>query len=189
MENIFPFLIGASGKIIDEIDDNKIHINSLVYESLKSINICFYTVSCKDDFLFSFSTFILSLFGAGIDTIFWKSFVFIGLFLSIIYLSPIDNWPLFIAIILLIIVSTQFEENKFPEEFSIKKLISRIFGLCCLILILSLPHILKKYDIIFSTTNINYIRKLILIAIGGLVVSIISQIYFLWFSSPVLEQL
>lgn len=180
MEDLFSFLIGATGKIIDEIDDNKLRINSLFYESLKSMNICFYTVSCKDDFLFSFSTFILSLFGAGIDTIFWKSFVFIGLFLSIIYLSPIDNWPLFIAIILLIIVSTQFEENKFPEEFSIKKLISRIFGLFGLILILSLPHILKKYDIVFNTTNINYIRKLILIALGGLSVSIISQIYFLF---------
>jgi hypothetical protein len=185
MEDLFPFLIGATGKFIDEIDDNKLRINSLLYESLKSMNICFYTLSCKDDFLFTFSTFILSLFGAGIDTIFWKSFIFIGLFLSILYISPIDNLPLFIAIIILIILSTQYEENKFPEEFSIKKLISRIFGLVSLSIILSLPYILKKYDIIFSTTNINYIRKLILIALGGLSVSIISQIYFLFFTNQV----
>lgn len=184
MENLFPFLIGASGKIIDEIDDNNLNINSLLYESLKSINICFYTLSCKNDFLFSFSTFTISLLGAGIDTLFWKSFVFIGLFLSILYLSPIDNWPLFILITTIIIISTRIEENAFPEEFSIKKLLTRLVGFIFFagIFFLSSSEYLSKicnYSI--HTTNITYIRKLILIAMGGLCISIISQIYFLFF--------
>lgn len=180
---IFPFLIGVFGKIIDEIDDNKLNTNTFLYESLKSLNICFYTLACKNDFLFAFSTFILSIFGAGIDTFFWKTFIIIGLILSIIYLTPVDNWPLFILIISIIIISTHIEEKSFPEEFSIKKLITRIVGLILLSVIYFIPNISKIFNYSITTTNITYISKLILIALGGLFISIISQIYFLWFSN------
>jgi len=42
MEYIFPFLVGVVGKIIDEIDDNKMNINSFYIEYLKCINILFF---------------------------------------------------------------------------------------------------------------------------------------------------
>lgn len=182
MEDLFPFLIGISGKIIDEIDDQKLNISNIFIQSLKSLNVCLFTLASKNDFLFSFLTLILSLFGAGIDTFYWKSFIIISIFLSIIYFSAIDNWSLFIFIISIIIISTHFEENSFPEEYSIKKLISRVLGLIILSGILLIPKILKKYDIYYSTTNITYIRKLILIALGGLIASIFFQIYFLFFN-------
>lgn len=185
MHYVFSFLFGCIGKIIDDIDDNKLNINPFILDTLKSLNICLFTLASQNDFLFLFSTFILSLFGAGIDNNYWKSFIFISLFLSIIYFSPIDNWPLFILILGLIIISTRIEEDIFPEEFSIKKLFTRILGfiLFAAIYFISIPGILSKisnYSI--HTTNINYIRKLILIGLGGLSISVISQIYFLWFN-------
>lgn len=180
MEDLFPLLIGISGKIIDEIDDQKLNISGIFIQSLKSLNVSLFTLASKNDFLFSFSTLILSLFGAGIDTFYWKSFIIISIFLSIIYFTPVDNWPLFLAIISIIIISTHFEENSFPEEYSIKKLISRVLGLIIFSGVLFIPTILKKYDIYYSTTNITYIRKLILIALGGLISSIFFQIYFLF---------
>jgi hypothetical protein len=181
MEYIIPLLIGITGKIIDEINDNKINIKSIYIESLKSLNVCLFTLAAQNDFLFSFSTLILSSFGAGIDTDYWKSFIIISLFLSIFNYSPIDNVPLFILILTIIIISTQFEENKFPEEYSIKKLYSRITGLIIFSFILVIPMLIKKYDIICITPNIKYIYKLLLIAVGGLIISIISQTYFLFF--------
>lgn len=185
MEDIFPFLIGISGKIIDEIDDQQLNFNQFFTHSLKSLNICLFTLASKNDFLFSFSTLILSIFGAGVDTFYWKSFIIVSIFLSIIYFSHIDNWPLFIFILGLIIISTRVEENTFPEEYSIKKLICRILGLIIFTTMLFIPNIFKKYNIFYSTTNITYIRKLILIALGGLIVSVFFQIYFLFFSNQV----
>lgn len=184
MEDIFPFLIGATGKVIDDIDDINLPIGSLFKESLKSINVCLFTLTGKNDFLFSFATLILSVFGAGIDTDYWKSFIFISLILCILYFSPIDNWPLFILIISVILVSTIIEEKQCPEEFSFKKLITRLLGFIVFLGVLIIPGT-KILNYSFQTTNINYIRKLILIALGGLFISIISQIYFLWFSKPV----
>ena len=79
MDDIFPFLVGFSGKIIDEIDDQNLNINQLFVHSLKSLNISLFTLTSINDFLFSFSTLILSLFGAGVDTLYWKSFIIISI--------------------------------------------------------------------------------------------------------------
>jgi hypothetical protein len=179
MDDIIPFFIGFTGKIIDEVDDQKLNFDPLFKETLKSLNVCLFTLTSKNDFLFAFSTLILSLFGAGIDTYYWKSFIAISILLSIIYYTSVDNWPLFILVLSLIILSTRIEENSFPEEYSVKKLLSRIFGLLCIGLFYFVPTILKKYDISLNTTDVNYIRKLILIALGGLLASIVFQLYFL----------
>ncbi len=185
MQYLFSFLFGSIGKIVDDIDDNKLNINPFIIEALKSLNICLFTLASTNDFLFSFSTFILSLFGAGIDNNYWKSFILISLFLSIIYFSEIDNLPLFILIIGVIIFSTHFEEKLFLEEFSTKKLLTRIIGFIFFIIIyfiLSPKGLSKISNYSIQTTNINYIFKLILIALGGLIISIFSQIYYLWFN-------
>jgi hypothetical protein len=180
MDDLFPFLTGFTGKIIDEIDDQKLNSSPILKEILKSLNICLFTLTCNNDFLFSFSTLILSVFGAGIDTEYWKSFIVISILLSIINYSQIDNFPLLLFILLLIIISTRIEDNSFPEEYSTKKLLSRIFGLVCIAVLYFLPTILKKNNIVINTTDINYIRKLILIALGGLTISICFQLYYLF---------
>jgi hypothetical protein len=187
MEELFSLLVGVSGKIYDDIEDNNLNINSFYKECFKSLNIVFYTVACKNDFMFSFSTLCLALFGAGIDNNYWKSFAIIALILSILYYSKPDNIPLFILIIILIIISTRVEEKLYTEEFSLGKLISRIIGLIIFGFILFVPssyYIQKIFGnnyYIESSSNLLYIRKLMLIAVGGLIVSIISQIYFLYF--------
>jgi hypothetical protein len=185
MEELFSFLVGVTGKVYDDIEDLDLNINDLYKECFKSLNIVFYTVACKNDFMFSCATLCLALFGAGVDNNYWKSFSIISLFLSILYFSKPDNIPLFILVLLLIIVSTHIEEKIYTEEFSIRKLVSRLFGLIVFGAILLVPssyYIQKIFgnNYYLETSNISYIHKLIFIAVGGLFVSIISQIYFLF---------
>jgi hypothetical protein len=182
MEQFFSLLFGIFGKLLDDIDDNNIIIDLYYKEILKSLNIVLFTLASKDDFLFSFSTFILSIFGAGVDTLYWKSFTYISLFLSILYFSSNINWPLFILIIIIIIYITHLEENAFPEEISYKKLITRISGFIFFLLLRYLPinSILSVFNYTVHINNIEYIHKLILIALGGIFVSIITQIYNLY---------
>lgn len=190
MEELFSFLVGVTGKVYDDIEDLNLNINDLYKECFKSLNIVFYTIACRNDFMFSFATLCLALFGAGVDNNYWKSFAIISLILSILYFSKPDNIPLFILIILLIIISTRIEETVYTEEFSIRKLLSRILGLLIFILILFVPssfYIQKIFgnEYYIETSNLLYIRKLILIAVGGLMVSVISQLYFLFCSNQV----
>jgi hypothetical protein len=184
MEELFSFLVGVTGKIYDDIEDLNLNVNDFYKECFKSLNIVFYTVSATNDFMFSFATLCLSLFGAGVDNNYWKSFAVISLILSLLYFSKPDNIPLFILILLLIIVSTRIEEKIYTEEYSLRKLLIRVIGLVIFGFILLVPssyYIQKIFgtEYYLKTTNISYIRKLILIAVGGLFVSVISQTYFL----------
>ena len=85
MEELFSFLVGVTGKIYDDIEDLNLNVNDFYKECFKSLNIVFYTVSATNDFMFSFATLCLSLFGAGVDNNYWKSFAVISLILSLLY--------------------------------------------------------------------------------------------------------
>ena len=192
MDTLFPLLIGITGKIYDDIEDQHIIINPLITESLKSINLLFYTLTSKSDFMFSLSTLILAAIGAGIDNLFWKSFIFIATVLSFIsFLSfTSTNWRFFLVMITIFLIFTHIEERAFPEEYSIKKLISRIFGVIIFAAIYFIPssyYIQKIFgnEYYIETGNINYFNKLILVVLGGLITSVISQIYFILKSSQV----
>jgi hypothetical protein len=192
MDTLFPFLIGATGKIYDDIEDLKLKVNPLITESLKSTNLLFFTLASKNDFLFSLSTFLMSLVGAGIDNTFWKSFIIVTFVLIFISFSSFTttNWRFFIIIISLILLFTHFEERVFPEEYSLKKLISRLFGLLIFLALYFIPssfYIQKIFgsDYYLETGNITYFFKLILVCLGGTFISILSQIYLLLKSSQV----
>jgi hypothetical protein len=186
MDRLFPFLIGFTGKIYDDITDLKLAVNPLYLEALKSINLLFYTLSSINDFMFSLSTFILSIFGAGIDNLFWKSFIYVTLVLTIISFSSFTstNWRFFCVILVLLVLVIYIEETQFPEEYSYKKLFSRLFGLGLLATIYFTPSSLYIEKIFgtgyyLETGNVDYIFKLVLVFIGGLSMSIISQSYLL----------
>lgn len=192
MDTLFPLLIGITGKIYDDIEDQKLTINPLITESLKSINLLFYTLTSKSDFMFSLSTFIMAALGAGIDNLFWKSFILIAIILSIISFTTFTttNWKFFLVMISIVLILTHIEEQVFPEEYSIKKLISRILGIIIFASIYFIPssyYIQKIFgnEYYIETGNINYFNKLILVVLGGLITSVISQIYFLFKSSQV----
>jgi hypothetical protein len=192
MDTLFPFLVGATGKIYDDIEDQKLQINPIISESLKSINILFFTLTAKNDFMFSLSTFLLALIGAGIDNNFWKSFIVITFILLFISYSSFTstNWRFFILIVILILLFTHIEERAFPEEYSVKKLISRFLGFIFFSMIYFIPssfYIQKIFgnDFYLETGNITYFNKLILVCLGGTIVSVLSQINSLLKSNPI----
>lgn len=193
MDTLFPFLVGLTGKIYDDIEDAKLEVNPLITESLKSINLLFFTLAAKNDFMFSLSTFLMALIGAGIDNNFWKSFIIITFILMLVSYESFTttNWQFFIIIIMIILLFTHIEDRVFPEEYSIKKLISRSIGIILFSAIYFIPLSFTIQKIFGSeyyleTGNINYFYKLVLICLGGSSMSVLSQIYLLFKSNQAL---
>lgn len=185
MMKLAAILFGSIGKIIDDIDDLNIIQFPFLKECLKNIHIMLFTILCSGDFTFSFISLSLALFGAGVDNIYWRSFIIVSFILSIMYYSHIENIKLVLLIIVIIVISTRVEEKIYTEEFSISKFISRIIGfaiLCSLYFIPSKYYISAIFgdNYYIEVKNINYISKLLLIAIGGLGISVITQIYLLF---------
>ena len=178
---LHSFIVGAIGKIIDDIEDLDIKINPIIIDTLKSITISSYTLISYNDFAFAIISLFISLFTYGIDTTFWKSFIVLSLFLSI--QSYITNtyiyYPFVIFFIIIGIIVSNIEDRMFKEEKSYKKLYSRFIGLIGLCIIYLSP-ILSYLELWFG--NIIFLEKIIMICIGGLFVSIISQVIQLNYS-------
>lgn len=190
MDLLFPFLIGVTGKIYDDIEDLKLSVSPIIIDSLKSINLLFFCLSSQNDFMFSLSAFLMALFGAGIDNAFWKSFIIVTFISMLISFSSFTttNWKFFIIIIFIILIFTHIEERVFTEEYSIKKLISRLLGFGIFLGLYFIPssfYIQKIFgnEYYLETGNITYFYKLVLICLGGTSMSVLTQIYLLFKSN------
>ena len=173
MDLIYSILFGIILKIYDELTDLNININPLITESLKSLNIMLFTLIAYNDFSFSFWTFIIGLFTYGADNNYWKTFIVISFFLCILsYSTKPESLLTLFGFIIISIISLNIEHKLIPEEVSIKKLISRI--------LLLIVGIFSMY--LLGIENIDYIHKAILLGMGASFISIISQIYLLYFN-------
>jgi hypothetical protein len=179
MYEVYSLLIGVIGKLYDDIEDLHIDTTPFVKDTLKSLTIMFYALISYNDFAFSLTTFFITLLTRGIDNSFWKSFLIPSFILCIIsYFSSnsINYIFLFIAICSMIIVSN-IEDKLYPEEYSYKKLITRVIGLIGFIGVLYLYKMDIIKNIIEGYGNFEYIEKIIYICIGGLIISNLSQVY------------
>lgn len=178
MDLVYAILFGIIMKIYDEITDLKVNVNPLVIESLKSLNIMFFTLIAYNDFSFSFWTVILGLFTYGADNDHWKTFIIISLILCVLSYAKPESLLILFGFIIISIISLNIEHKLIQEEVSFRKLISRI--------LLLIGGILSLY--LLGIENINYIHKSIALGIGASFISIISQIYLLYFNSLDIKQ-
>jgi hypothetical protein len=118
----------------------------------------------------------MSIFTYGIDNSFWKSFIPLSFFMTILSYYTSDKTicvPLLILFILFGIIISNIEDRVFKEEASYRKLYTRLGGLIALIILYVSPVLPLIHTII---PNTDFIEKILLICIGGLFASVISQI-------------
>lgn len=182
MDLIYATLFGIIMKIYDEITDLNIHINPLILESLKSLNIMLFTLIAYNDFLFSFWTAILGLLTYGADNDHWKTFILISTILCILSYTKPESILVLFSYIIVSILLLNIEHKLIPEEVSKKKLISRIcfflFGLF-LLYFLNIEYI-SNFIILYLGNN-GYMLKAIGLGVGASFISIISQLYLLYY--------
>ena len=133
MDYLYAFLTGASLKVYDDISDNKlVEENGVAMHSLKGLPLIFLTLAAKDDFNFQlifFVTNIFSLIGdpepySGAYEVSHLLFSFILLIVSFHSRAYFSIYDVFYILCFLSV--TFLEPFLIKEEFSYKKLLSRI---------------------------------------------------------------
>ncbi len=173
---LHSLIVGALGKIYDDIEDLHIPVNTFIVDSLKALIIASYVLLSYNDLAFSIVTLFMSIFTYGIDNSFWKSFIPLSFFMTILSYYTSDKAiciPLLIFFILFGIILSNIEDRVFKEEASYRKLYTRLGGLIALIIVYFSPILPLIHTIIPNTL---FIEKILLICIGGLFASIISQV-------------
>ena len=173
---LHSIIVGALGKIYDDIEDLHIPVNTFIVDSLKTLIIASYVLLSYNDLAFSIVTLFMSIFTYGIDNSFWKSFIPLSFFMTILSYYTSDKAicvPLLIFFILFGIILSNIEDRVFKEEASYRKLYTRLGGLIALSILYFSPILPLIHTII---PNTYFIEKIVLICIGGLFASIISQV-------------
>jgi hypothetical protein len=167
---MIAFLFGAIGKIYDDITDLHIYIHPHIEWILRILIVALYVAIAYNDIPFALITTIFAITTNGVDSPYWSAFTLIGA-LSCISAFMIDNtdvdWLIFSGIAIGGILIANIEDSTFPEETSIAKIASRIIGALIIGIILLMP------------IDITYIVKLLEICMGGLVISIPTEIFML----------
>ena len=173
---LHSLIVGALGKIYDDIEDLHIPVNTFIVDSLKALIIASYVLLSYNDLAFSIVTLFMSIFTYGIDNSFWKSFIPLSFFMTILSYYTSDKAiciPLLIFFILFGIILSNIEDRVFKEEASYRKLYTRLGGLIALSILYVSPILPLIHTIIPNTL---FIEKIVLICIGGLFASVISQV-------------
>jgi hypothetical protein len=168
---MIAFLFGAIGKIYDDITDLHIYIHPHIDLTLRICIAALYAAIAYNDFSFALITTIFAITTNGVDSPYWSTFALIGGLLCItafILDNTAVDWILFSGVAIGGAIIANIEDSTFPEETSIAKIASRIIGVLIISIILLFP------------IDINYIRKLLEICIGGLVISIPTEIFMLY---------
>ena len=186
---MYALLTGIFGKIYDDIIDCHIqHIPAILIESLKGLVITFTVLACIGDVSFSILITAFALATYGVDNEFWASFAVIGLVMILSTgFNEFSTNPFVLALFIIAsIIIANWEDRAFPEEYSKKKLIIRSLGFIVFIgAWFILPYIVSTNAVnsIINIGDIDFIYKSMEVVIGGLAISICSQIYGLYNSS------
>jgi len=174
MDYFLAFLGGITCKIYDDLNDNNLLTNKHAKECLKGIQWILLTILTISDFNFGVGFYTFNAINAGVNFHEWnkpyESSLLILYPLLIIYSYPTRTFASFYEIFLLLLSysSTSIEAFIFTEEYSIKKLLCRIFSLFSAIF----------WIIVCSYFNQSkYIIKILYYFVGYFLVSSIFQAY------------
>lgn len=134
MYPLYGLLLGILTKVFDDIVDRHQAIEDLTLSTLQSLIIMLYTLVGWNDVYFMYSCLFVIVLNSGFDHPFWNSFLPVTLVLFGVGLSERGDWflpkLLFSTISVIGILSIAYiEELYFPEEYSLRKIISRVMTL------------------------------------------------------------
>lgn len=184
MNPLYPVLLGINTKVCDDVLDGVISVSPVISQSIQSVLILLFMLTAQNDFYFSLSCFVLTLFNVGIDQPFWKSLIPVAAIMTLLYFPLAgDNAILkmiltFIALGALL-VGMVFEERLFPEEVSKEKIVFRVILVIGMIGFYFTPVMdwLPNY-------SKEPIQKSILIMISYLCMSVATMSYLFYGNKP-----
>ena len=177
MNPLYPVLFGINTKVCDDVLDGVISLSPSIALSVQSVLIVLLMLTAQNDFYFSLSIFVLTLFNVGIDQPFWKSLIPVAAISTLLYFPLIgDNAIIKIILTLfalgLLLIVMKFEDRLFPEEVSKEKIAIRvilIFGM--------IGFYLSPFMDWLPTFSKEPIQKIILIIISYLCTSVVTMMY------------
>lgn len=180
MNPLYPVLLGINTKVCDDALDGVLSISPVILQSIQSVLIVLFMLTAQNDFYFSLSCFILTLFNVGIDQPFWKSLIPVAAILTFVHF-PMAGDNAFLKIILTLIaigallIGMVFEERLFPEEVSKEKIVFRVL----LILGMAGFYFSPMTDWLLTFSK-EPIQKSILIMISYLCMSVATMTYLMY---------
>ena len=176
MDNLSAALCGISGKVYDDLYDNKITDNQTIFETLKGSQWILLTLLSYSDFNFAFLFYIINVINSVGNPNGWKPayekalliffpFLILISYHTVKYLTPYD-----MSILTWFVCVMAFEPYFIPEEQGFRKLISR-----SLITIGLLTGLAFSYIFPVSVS----IRKIIVYSLGYAITSVGFQLYLL----------
>lgn len=180
MNPLYPVLLGINTKVCDDVLDGVISLSPAIAHSVQSVLIVLFMLTAQDDFYFSLSCFVLTLFNVGIDQPFWKSLIPVAAIATILYL-PLMEENAFLKFILTLLaigallVGMVFEERLFPEEVGKEKIVFRV------ILIIGMIGFYFSPFMEWLPSYLNEpVQKHILIMISYLCMSVATMTYLMY---------
>ena len=179
MNPLYPVLLGINTKVCDDVLDGVISLSPSIALSVQSVLIVLFMLTAQNDFYFSLSCFVLTLFNVGIDQPFWKSLIPVAAIATLLYF-PLAGENAFLKIILTLLaigallVGMVFEERLFPEEVSKEKIVFRV-----ILVIGMIGFYFSPFMEWLPSYSKEPIQKSILIMISYLCMSVATMTYLL----------
>jgi hypothetical protein len=176
MDNLYAALCGISGKVYDDLYDNKLTDNQTIFETLKGSQWILLTLLSYSDFNFAFLFYIINVLNFVGNPNGWKpayenALLIFFPFLVLISYHTVNYLTLYdMSILAWFVCVMAFEPYFIPEERGFKKLISR-----SLITIGLLTGLAFSYIFPVSVS----IRKIIVYSLGYVITSVGFQLYLL----------
>jgi hypothetical protein len=180
MNPLYPVLLGINTKVCDDVLDGVISLSPAIAYSVQSVLIVLFMLTAQNDFYFSLSCFVLTLFNVGIDQPFWKSLIPVAAISTLLYFPMAGNHAFLKIIVTFIVlgvllIGMTFEERLFPEEVSKEKIVFRVILVLGMIGFYFFPMI----DLLSSYSK-EPIKKSLLIMISYLCMSVATMTYLLY---------
>jgi len=175
MENVISALAGVFIKLVDEVYDTK--IQELENSKEYIITLCTFFNS-----LFLYNNIDISLlhiliiiplcaYSSQIDNVYWKTLIPIPFITFLLKIQSLEYTGIMekLVVFILTVLYIPTEQYLFPEETSVKKIISRVFLIAILIFL------------IYATDSLSskaFIHSLLYYGIGYMTVSVVFKTFF-----------
>ena len=175
MENVISLVAGVFVKLVDEVYDTKIEQLENSKEYIISLCTFFNSLFLYNNIDVSLLHILIiipvCLYSGKIDNVYWKTLIPIPFITSLLKIQTFQYTGIMekLAVFIVAAIYIPTEQYLFPEETSVKKIISRVF--------LIIIHIF----LIYATDSLSskaFIHSLLYYAIGYFTVSLIIKIFF-----------
>jgi len=179
MYHTFAALLGILTKVFDDVVDRGLPVEGIALHSLQTVIILLFTLVAYQDVYFSYACLIVVLLNSGFDHPFWNSFLPLTLLLFLLSLPWRGSlFPVKLVLstfgVLAILLVAYYEDKYFPEEYSLRKIASRVVAT---VVFLSGLWIIHHLPFPMPRFSVAPIEKTIYIMSAYLMTSIAFQTY------------